>query len=63
LKTLNVAAENTAQASVEIDSIEEDAQHSASAIAEIGRWIEQLSKCATDLKSNVNAFFAQVRAA
>ena len=58
-----VAADNTAQASREIGSVEQAAGRSAEAIAEIAGWIERLSGCATDLETKVSTFFAQVRAA
>lgn len=61
--SVNVAAENTAQTSVEINSIEHAAGRSAQAIAEIAGWIERLSTCAAELKTKVDTFFAQVRAA
>jgi methyl-accepting chemotaxis protein len=61
--SVNAAAQNTAQASVEISSIEQSAERSVEGIAEIATWIERLSTCSMDLKTNVTAFFAQVRAA
>jgi methyl-accepting chemotaxis protein len=61
--SVNVAADNTAQASLEIGSVEQAAGRSAEAIAEIAGWIERLSRCATDLETKVSTFFAYVRAA
>ena len=61
--SVNVAADNTAQASIEIGSVEQAAARSAQTIAEIAGWIERLSGCATDLETKVSTFFDQVRAA
>ena len=62
-RSVNVAADNTAQASLEISSVEQAAGQSAEAIGEIAGWIERLSTCAADLEAKVSTFFAQVRAA
>ena len=61
--SVSVAADNTAQASNEMRSVEEAADQSAKAIAEIAGWTESLSKSATELETKVSTFFAQVRAA
>ena len=61
--SVNVAADNTAQASLEIGSVEQAAGRSAQAIENMAGWIERLSRCATDLEAKVSAFFSQVRAA
>ncbi len=61
--SVNIAADNTAQAALEIGSVEQAAGRSAKAIAEIAGWIERLSRGATDLETRVSTFFAQVRAA
>ena len=61
--SVNVAADNTAQASLEIGSVEQAAGRSGEAIAKIAGLIERLSRCAGDLETKVSTFFAQVRAA
>jgi len=61
--SVNVSADNTAQASLGIGSVEQASGRGAEAIAESAGWIERLSGCATDLETKVSTFFARVRAA
>jgi methyl-accepting chemotaxis protein len=61
--SIQVAARNTAQASLEIYSIEESAHRSTANIDEIMEWSERLSACTNDLETKVIDFFSSVRAA
>jgi methyl-accepting chemotaxis protein len=61
--SIHVAANNTAQSSVEIDSVKEAAVRNAEALAEITGWIGRLSARADDLEARVAEFFTRVRAA
>ena len=61
--SIHVAASNTAQSSVEIDSVKEAAGRNAEALAEITSWIGRLSARADDLEARVAEFFKCVRAA
>jgi methyl-accepting chemotaxis protein len=61
--SIQTAAGNTARASDEIKSVEQAANHAASAIGEIGGWTERLSARAQDLEAKVAGFFQRVRAA
>jgi methyl-accepting chemotaxis protein len=61
--SIQVAANNTAQSSVEIDSVKEAAGRNAEALNEITGWIGRLSAGADDLGAKVAEFFARVRAA
>ena len=60
---IQVAAENTAQASLEIAYVEEAARRSAENIGEITALSKRLSSCTSELEMKVAAFFASVRAA
>jgi methyl-accepting chemotaxis protein len=61
--SVQTIAGNTAEASVEIRSVEEAAGHSAAAVGEIAGWTARLSSRANDLETKVATFFAKVRAA
>jgi methyl-accepting chemotaxis protein len=61
--SIQVAASNTAQSSVEIDSVKEAAGRNAQALAEINGWIGSMSTRADDLEARVAEFFSRVRAA
>jgi methyl-accepting chemotaxis protein len=61
--SIQVAANNTAQASVECHSVEEAAGRNAAAIGEITAWTGRLSARADDLQAKVAEFFARVRTA
>jgi methyl-accepting chemotaxis protein len=61
--SIHVAANNTAQSSVEIDSVKEAALRNAETLAEITGWIGRLSTRANDLEARVAEFFSRVRAA
>jgi methyl-accepting chemotaxis protein len=57
------AADTTARASAEIQSVEQAARQGASAVGEIGGWTARLSARAQDLEQKVARFFARLRAA
>jgi len=61
--SVQVAADNTARSSVEIDSVREAASRDAEALGEITGWISRLSARADDLEARIAEFFARVRAA
>jgi methyl-accepting chemotaxis protein len=61
--SIQVAAGNTARASVEIKSVEQAANKSAAAIGEIAGWTARLTTRAQDLEAKVASFFNRVRAA
>ena len=61
--SMHTAAGKTAQASVEISSVEQSANRGAAAVDEIGAWTERLSSGANDLETQVAKFFNRVRAA
>ena len=62
-ESVQVAAGNTAQASIEIKSVEQAARQSVAAVGEISGWTERLSTRAQDLETKVAGFFTRVRAA
>ena len=61
--SIQTIADKTAEASVEIRSVEEAAGRSAVAVGEIAGWITRLSSRADDLETKVVTFFDRVRAA
>jgi methyl-accepting chemotaxis protein len=61
--SIQIAAGNTARASVEIRSVEQAAGHSVAAIGDITGWTARLSSRADDLGTKVATFFDRVRAA
>ena len=61
--SIQTAAGNTARASVEIKSVEQAANHAASAIGDVTGWTARLSARAQDLEAKVANFFTRVRAA
>jgi methyl-accepting chemotaxis protein len=61
--SVHTAVGNTAQASVEIKSVEQAANHAAAAIGDIAGWTARLSARAQDLEAKVANFFSRVRAA
>jgi methyl-accepting chemotaxis protein len=61
--SIQVAANNTAQASAECHSVEEAASRNATAIDEITGWTARLSSRADDLQAKAVEFFSRVRAA
>jgi methyl-accepting chemotaxis protein len=61
--SIQTAARNTTRASTEIISVEQAAQGTAGAVAEITNWTERLSAHADDLEQKVARFFNRVRTA
>jgi methyl-accepting chemotaxis protein len=61
--SIQTIADKTAEASVEIRSVEEATGRSAAAVGEIAGWITRLSSRADDLEAKVGTFFDRVRAA
>ena len=57
------AATNTAQASVECRSVEDAAGRNVAALSDIAGWTARLSSRADDLQAKVAEFFSRVRAA
>lgn len=57
------AAEHTAHASAEIESVERCVSLGANAVGDITAWTDRLSSRANDLETKVASFFSRVRAA
>jgi methyl-accepting chemotaxis protein len=62
-ESIHTAAGHTAQASVEINSVEQTVTRSVAAVDEITTWTARLSSRANDLETKVATFFTRVRAA
>ena len=62
-ESVHGAAEHTARASAEIESVERAVALGATAVGDITAWTERLSSRANDLEMKVASFFSRVRAA
>lgn len=62
-ESTQVAADHTARASNEINSVQQSATQGAAAIDEITTWTDRLSLRANELEAEVASFFSRVRAA
>ena len=62
-ESIQTAAGHTAQASAEIDSVEQAVTRGATAVGDITTWTATLSGRASDLEAKVASFFNRVRAA
>jgi methyl-accepting chemotaxis protein len=62
-ESIHGAAGHTAQASAEIESVEQALALGAAAVGDITAWTSKLSSRASDLETKVAAFFSHVRAA
>jgi methyl-accepting chemotaxis protein len=62
-KSIHEAAEHTAQASAEIESVEQAAALGTATVGEITTWTARLSSRAKDVETKVTTFFSRVRAA
>jgi len=62
-ESVNNAATHTAQASTEINSVEQTVLRGVVAVGEITTWTAKLSARANDLEAKVATFFTRVRAA
>jgi len=62
-ESVHSAAQHTARASAEIESVERAVELGAAAVGDITAWTERLSSRANDLETKVANFFSRVRAA